>query len=301
MHPNSHKVFNGVYEGFFATSRCEGAAQILKVRGYYDKNDEFERKLLLALCGSVVSMPQSKNFERDAMLTFAQLFHALLSDKVPISFTEWKQIVENDLDGASYEGRMMGCLARVPDLMQAGRDALQGGHAPVKLQKEAKCLHDATKLILRDLRYRFLKQEADPASSVVAVMVHCHYQRTYALALVISIILNCILDALDPREVILEEEAAQCSKEILVLAETAAVYRPIAASYMSLCLIAALGCSKEEGMKSAVKRKLEDYLQDFSYTKVVVSTAELDAIFRLLRLKGRLRPSTHERGDDRIL
>jgi hypothetical protein len=45
-----------MYEGLWAT-HCEGAAQILKIRGFYDKNDEFERKLLLALRGSVVSLP----------------------------------------------------------------------------------------------------------------------------------------------------------------------------------------------------------------------------------------------------
>jgi hypothetical protein len=45
--------FLGVHEGL-RTSHCEGAVQILKVRGFYDRNNEFERKLLLALRGSVV-------------------------------------------------------------------------------------------------------------------------------------------------------------------------------------------------------------------------------------------------------
>lgn len=45
--------FLGVHEGL-RTSHCEGAVQIMKARGFYDRNDEFERKLLLALREAVV-------------------------------------------------------------------------------------------------------------------------------------------------------------------------------------------------------------------------------------------------------
>jgi hypothetical protein len=214
------------------------------------------------------------------------LFQALLSDKIRMSYWEWEQIVENKLDGPSHEGRMMGCLARVPELMRRGRRAMEEGHALVELQSEARCLYDAMKLDLGDLRDRFVKQETVQASSMVAVMVHSHYQRTYALALAISSILNRILSILDPLDISLAWEAAQWSDEIFVLAEKAALYRPIAASYIPLCLILAWGCSREDAKRSKVKAKLEDYLQDFSYTKVEVSTTELDAIFSRLRLGG---------------
>ena len=51
----SHKVqsFIGTYAGRW-TGHCEGAAQMLKARGYYDTRDDFERILLLSLRGPVV-------------------------------------------------------------------------------------------------------------------------------------------------------------------------------------------------------------------------------------------------------
>ena len=138
-----------------------------------------------------------------------QLFQALLSDNIRLSSWEWEQIVENDLDGSSYEGRMMECLARVPDLMQRGRNALELGDSVHELRDEAKCVSQAMKLVLEDLRVRFMNQKADKASPLVAARLHCHYQRTYALALAISIILNCVLGALDAQDVTLEWEVAQ--------------------------------------------------------------------------------------------
>jgi hypothetical protein len=41
------------------TGHCEGAAQIVKARGYYDPKNPWDVKLLQALRGPVVSAPTS--------------------------------------------------------------------------------------------------------------------------------------------------------------------------------------------------------------------------------------------------
>lgn len=159
-----------------------------------------------------------------------QLFRALLSDNIQLRSWEWEQIVENDLDGSSHEGRMMECLARVPYLMQRGRNALELGDPVHELRDEAKRVSQAMRLVLEDLRVRFMNQKADKASPMVAARLHCHYQRTYALALAVSIILNCVLGALEAPDVTLEWKAAQWYEEIIRLVNKAAMCRPIAAS-----------------------------------------------------------------------
>lgn len=44
--------------GFRWTGHCEGAAQILKARKYYDPNDEFESKLFISIRAPVVWHPE---------------------------------------------------------------------------------------------------------------------------------------------------------------------------------------------------------------------------------------------------
>ena len=217
-----------------------------------------------------------------------KLWVALLSDSICLNSWEWKLIVENELDGDSGEGRMMQCLARVPDLMQRGRVAFKGHGAVSELRKESNSVYHAMKVVLEHMRDRYMLLLGNGAFPLVAPSkLHCHFQRTYALALAISIILNCVVRALDAADATIEFEAAQWSEDIIALAEYATIYRPIAASYMIICLIAAWGGSANEATKKKAIGKLKDYVQDFSYgKKVVVSTAELESMFCRLRLQG---------------
>lgn len=68
---------------------------------------------------------------------------------------------------------------------------------------------------------------------------------------------------------------------------------------MSLCLVAAWGGSRDDETRSEAKKNLEDYLEDFAYTKVGVPTAELEVTFRRLRLKGDSAP--FKKNIDRLL
>ena len=182
----------------------------------------------------------------------------------------------------------MRCLARVPDLMHRGRVAFEGAGTISELWEESKSVYDAMKVVLEHMRDRYMIQPGNHVSPLVAPSkLHCHFQRTYGLALAVSIILNCVLRAFDAEDITLGIEAAQWSEDIVALAEDATIYRPIAASYMIICLIAAWGGSAEETKKLKAIRKLRDYIQDFSYGKeVVVSTAELDSVFRRFLPKG---------------
>jgi hypothetical protein len=203
-----------------------------------------------------------------------------------MSSREWKLIVENELDGSSCEKTMMQCLARVTDLLRRGRAALQEGRSNQELWQESMILYSAMKLTLKELHDRLENWIAGEARHLafVTVKTRAHYQRTYALGLATSIILNCILSGLDTEYVSLGVEAQHYSQEIIALAVQVAMFRPIAASYMTLCLITAWGVAADVATKVQAENLLRDYLQDFSYEKVVIPTRELANVFRRLRL-----------------
>jgi len=92
--------------GGYVSGHGEGAAQILKVRAYYNPRDDFEKELLLSLRGPI-------------------LFEALVNPRIRLSPEEWKTLVESELDEGTPEGQMMRCLAKAPDIMQRGRASLR--------------------------------------------------------------------------------------------------------------------------------------------------------------------------------
>ena len=181
---------------------------------------------------------------------------------------------------------MMQCLARVSDLLRRGRDAIQEGRSNQELWQESMILYNAMKLTLKELHDRLENWTAGEACylALVAVKTRAHYQRTYALGLATSIILNCVLGGFDTEDVSLGIEAQHFSQEIIALSVQVAMFRPIASSYMTLCLITAWGVATDAATKMQAENLLRDYLQDFSYEKVVIPTTELANVFRRLRL-----------------
>lgn len=203
-----------------------------------------------------------------------------------MSSHEWKLIVENELDGSFCERGTMHCLARVSDLLRRGRDALQEGRSNRELWQEAMILYNAMKLTLKELHARLENWTAGEAcrSALVAMKTRAHYLRTYALGLATSILLNCVLSGFYTEAVSLGIEAQQFSHEIIALSVQVAMFRPLAASYMTLCLITAWGVAADAATKMQAENLLRDYLQDFSHEEVVIPTTELANVFRRLRL-----------------
>jgi len=237
---------DGLYSG-----HGEGAAQILKARQYYDPHDEFESKLVLSLRGPV-------------------LFEALWNPKISFTPKEWKRIVENGLDGATYEGQMMRCLAYAPDFLKRGRDALQNKSDLELLRGEVTQQYLELKGILSEAHERFNGYLKSPESGsgssksvTIRTMMHCWYQRSYGLGLAICLMFNCMMKALYPNDFDLEVESVDYCRQVLELTEQAALYRPLAAAWVSICLIAAWCARSDEEIRGPVEVALADYLSDF--------------------------------------
>jgi hypothetical protein len=232
--------------GGYASGHGEGAAQIIKVRSYYNPRDDFEKELLLSLRGPI-------------------LFEALINPKICFSPEEWKTLVESEIDEGTPEGQMMRCLAKAPSLMQRGRAGLRDQVDLTAVVSETRQQYSILKEILQEMedRYNTVRDDGIPRSTIMLTKVHAHYQRIYGLALAVCLIFNCIYRALDPAYMELDIDAKDFSEKVLCLAEEAAPYRPLGASYILLCLITAWCGSRDEGTKQLVEAAYVDYRMDF--------------------------------------
>ncbi|KAF8862981.1 hypothetical protein BDZ45DRAFT_798610 [Acephala macrosclerotiorum] len=230
----------------------QGAAQILKARAYYDPNDKFESKLVLSLRGPV-------------------LFEALVNPKLSFSPEEWSTLVENHLDGGSYEE-------------QTDTDV-------EALESETACHYDTLKATLGYMHTRLRSIPDNPSadnkqSGLSLTTLHAFYQRSYGLCLAICIIVNCIFKALDPNNAGLEADSTAFCQKVLDVAEKAAKYRPVGASFVFLCLIVAR-CDNADTIQlpAKVQAALLDYRMDFASPEVRHLEAELAYAHRRLSLR----------------
>jgi hypothetical protein len=261
--------FIGTYVGGWS-SHGEGAAQIIKARAYYDTRDEFECKLLLSLRGPV-------------------LFESLYNTKISFTPGEWKRLVENELDGSSPEGVMMCCLARAPDLMNRGRNALRKGASVESLISETRDQYQTLTGVLGEMHERLkafqeLLCSKNSLSALSTIRLHSLYQRTHGLALAICIIFNCILSALDPGNTELDNDSFRFCRDALDHAVLAAEFRPLGASYVTLCLMVAWCGCRDQATKVMIEKTLEDYRSDFPAAPEETFKDELEGTLRRLNL-----------------
>lgn len=208
---------------------------------------------------------------------------------------EWKTLVENEFDGVSYEGQMMRCLARYPDLMRRGRYICKGKDGYPELLEELSANHRTLKGILADLQRRLVEAEGyfidsgNLQSTAAAEQIHSHYQRSYGLCLAVCIISSCVLNAVvddvedtTPQRI---SESTYFSKEILALAEGASIYRPIGATYVRLCLVAAWVGTTDCSIRKMVETLMEEYQGDFpQHGQAMIPRGELERLSQQLRL-----------------
>lgn len=97
-------------------------------------------------------------------------------------------------------------------------------------------------------------------------------------------IVNCILNALDPNDTVLEMESTYFCKDTLRLAHQATRYRPIGASFVTLCLVVAWCGSRDEVKRATVESVLVDYGMDFpeAYERLMVDLEYTSQRLRLL-------------------
>ncbi|EPE33525.1 hypothetical protein GLAREA_06538 [Glarea lozoyensis ATCC 20868] len=256
----------------------EGAAQILRARRYYNPADDFEAKLLLSLRGPV-------------------LFMGVLSDKIQFSRREWDTIVVNDLDGSTPEGKMMCCLAQLPVIRERKKKMLNGGNNDPDLLEETRTNYQNMMDVLEEFHSRKVEMQKTIAAGTVSTpygrIMDAHYQRSYALGLSVSLVINFVAYAIEPDNSDLPLQAEHFVKEILSLCEGAEKFRPLGASYMLLCLMLAWAGTEDHPNKHSIEMELEKYLQDFPMGSLAELLPKMKLYAGYLRLLSTLSPDCY--------
>lgn len=230
------------------------------------------------------------------MLMTSQLFEGLFNDRINLTQKEWDDLVTSEFDENSPEGRILGCLAHGPDLMRRGRQVLQAGTDVTFVRAEILTLYQTCKENLLELKTRAIDNDVSSvdmtnfsktAEKSVRDFFYAHYQRTYGIGLVVTLCFNCMLGALvmnDDEDDIVSTDATELAEEVLALAERSAIYRPVGAGYLLICLAAAWAATSDPLLKAKVKLVLNDYREDFRARDPVYMSHELEWTAEHLRL-----------------
>ncbi|KIW82560.1 hypothetical protein Z517_05587 [Fonsecaea pedrosoi CBS 271.37] len=251
------------------TAHADGVAQILKLRGSVDNcHDPFESNLLLSLRAVV-------------------LFDSLFNGRITFTDQEWVSMFDSQLYDLSPEGQAVQRLTRVPNLMRRSKAFLMGDldsrDQLADLEKEAHALRAELEPALSLVRQRWEKVSANPDSVFprmphLAGLAHCHFLRSYALVLTIAILINetRLAVSLDAAEIL--QESHEFSLEIVNLSRLASPYRPLGASALGVCLLAAeTGAADAETKESARSLRME-YASDFQGYQNVEARQDLQLV-----------------------
>ncbi|KAJ5225863.1 hypothetical protein N7468_007088, partial [Penicillium chermesinum] len=256
------------------SGHTEGAAQILRARRSFGPRDEFEKKLFMSLRGSV-------------------LFEGLFNDRICLSDNEWNDLVRSDADQNTPEGRILLLLTQGPSIIGRGRAILECSTDSTSLRDEVWTIYQTCKTELSELKRRWI--ESDFASfdltsipqhkvSYVSPFLASHYERTYGIGLMVTLVFNCMLSALSPMDAVVEFDATYMSEEVLILAERGHQYRPMASGYLLLCASVAWIATTNRALKEKLMLILSDYRGDFQVREMTFMMKEIGWVGEHLRL-----------------
>ena len=204
-----------------------------------------------------------------------------MNKKIDLGVSEWKTLVANDLDGNSFEGRMMHSLACIPALVHHDRKTQSTGVKYQDLLDETRANYQTLKADLIQLHHQTSSAQAlcdDEHPQMGSVKcLHAYFQRVQGLGFTTAILLNCVLRNLGSEDsgLELESESTSFSKEILVLAESASRYRPLASSYIVLSLILAWIGTTDQVTRRSIEKAIADYSKDFPAVRLVPTAEEM--------------------------
>ena len=186
-----------------------------------------------------------------------------MKDETVLTQQEWNELVMPGYEGATGDGNMIQCLARVPNLLQRCKELLPRTQLSestfTRLKSEVLSLHQNSQTVIMELCDRLCTINMDSTPIALYAHIHAHYLRIYAMGLATGIILNCILGMLEDDCVRLREELSHHSNEITQLAESAVKYQPLGSAAMILCLSVAWLGAPDQASKERTKSLLFDY------------------------------------------
>lgn len=200
------------------------------------------------------------------LANFSQLVGSLFSDDVGLTTEEWQRIILNPLDGQTFEGRLMLCLANAPALVKRARQWTIE-NPDYQLAEEVQAGYMKIRTILSELRARrhlagnpHVSGAPDLYSDGLGVVL---YERAYCFGLAIAFIYNSLVSFAKDELVKLQMEANGLASELLEFVPSARRYRPLGGAFMALCLRVALISEVDLDMKTRIYQHLTEFEHGF--------------------------------------
>ncbi len=111
------------------------------------------------------------------------------------------------------------------------------------------------------------------------------YRVAYGILLALASTLNGILRAFEPDDMGLVGESTGFSTDIITLAAQASQHRPLGASYIPPCLVAAWAATADPSKQAEVEKMIAEYQTDFVQARWMDSAVWLKNRFERLRRK----------------
>ncbi|KAI7329807.1 hypothetical protein KC315_g5958 [Hortaea werneckii] len=227
------------------TGHCEGAAHMLRARGFRKPLDRFESMLLMSARGSLVE--------------------GIFNPAIHFTDDEWRQIVDLDLSYQSEtaEGKVLRHLASIPGLTRQMKKLPTERHLVLI---EAQSHLAAIDNLMKKTCGQLLKVEPDGErpGSLAASTIHAAAMRAYGFCLAGTLIMHRMICCLDTNNAVSALEIAVLVDESLRLAEQANTYKPFASAHMHFVLAAAYMNAVTNSQRQAIKIAISAYQIDCS-------------------------------------
>lgn len=208
-----------------------------------------------------------------------------MNHKIQFTPQEWKDLVDNRLDGSSIDAKWLYYLARVPDLKQRYQRSWTY-ESDQALRFEIKSIYEDGKTNTVELRKRLKEIEDSPSSINLAENRHALSLRTLAVTLATVIVIGRMLDTLEPQNISRNrKESSLWAMEILRLARTAQKYR-LGSLNMVSALSVAWFAVEETSLRDEILALLEEYASSFLVLAGTDWSTELEKMAQRLTLEG---------------
>ena len=196
---------------------------------------------------------------------------ALYDDQIQLSQKEWKDLVENELDDGSPNGKLIWCMARVANCIRRRRAALAltGGAVGVlsAVDTEVNLMVMEFEPTLQTLQERYEKHRVNMDSLVSTPtaqqrLQHAHSLQAYGLSLSVALLIRLLLHSQDKSVTSNLQDVARYVADILRLSHEVAPYKPLGAMAMTICLYVAWIGASEIGEADHVEDLLTRYQVD---------------------------------------
>ena len=192
--------------------------------------------------------------------------------------------------GRPQIGRTMSCIVRLPDFMRYNPELLyEIRENYTAVQETSKILRDKFTAAAAamseqnpEINYKDLKLPK-AVMALIPMRMHAFYQRTYAIYLSLQVMLNGILRAYDPDDMLLMEESDQMCGEIISLCHQAAMWKPMGAGWIPLALVAAYSATMDPLRSLEVSRVWNDLWREYMPQAIGTASFHSYAAFDNLR------------------